>query len=268
MSTARGAEVRARTSIRIARPRITRAIRNALDRGALILQADAGFGKTLALEEALEAFGADTVWIRCTQADRDHLHLLLTILAAISRSLPGAADVLGQEMAAGRAPREPADAIRELLSELDRLAPGRVVLVFDDAEALRASEPAQALLESLLEAADGRISVVISTRVPLEMRRAKLRVAERLAELDERDLAFDHEECLKLLMQATGAEPRDDDVDELLRTAEGWPLGSAILAGAAGETGQTGRAATTATRSSASWRRSCSGDSRASRAST
>lgn len=220
----------ARGGIRIARPRITRAIEDALRSGALLLEADAGFGKTVALEDALAELRLQSVWVRCTTADRAAGRLLVSLVAALRPELPGADEVFGDRVASGLDSSEPHEAVQALVEELGRLAPRRLVIVFDDAEALRGSAEATALLEALLARADGRLGVAVSTRVPLDLRSARLRAADRVTELTARELALTFEECAGLLAEVRGRAADDEEIDALWRAAEGWPLGSALLA--------------------------------------
>ena len=50
---------------RVARPSVSRAIADGLSAGHVLLVAGAGYGKTAALEEALELRGTGAVWVAC-----------------------------------------------------------------------------------------------------------------------------------------------------------------------------------------------------------
>ena len=65
--------------VRLERPELATRIRGALQDGSVILVADAGFGKTAALEHAL---GESTAaWVHCGDAGADAGRLLGLILA-------------------------------------------------------------------------------------------------------------------------------------------------------------------------------------------
>ena len=70
-------------------------IADALDRGAVVLEAGAGFGKTLALEQALAARGGAAAWLRCAPPHRDAGRLLEYVVAGLREAAPGTSDVLG-----------------------------------------------------------------------------------------------------------------------------------------------------------------------------
>jgi LuxR family transcriptional regulator, maltose regulon positive regulatory protein len=125
---------------RIARHDLNERLVAALDRGSLLLVAGAGFGKTTALEDALAARGGAVAWVRCSEAHRDPGRLLEDAIAALRQAVPGVADVLGEQLAAGAEPVDVEAATRLLVGELERLLVDPVTIVFDDAESL-ADEP-------------------------------------------------------------------------------------------------------------------------------
>src|SRR2546421_7420689 len=84
---------------RVARPALAERIREALAVGALMLLAEAGFGKTTALDEALLGWSG-VAWITCHAADRDARRFVLRLIDALGRVVPGAGDVLAEQLAA------------------------------------------------------------------------------------------------------------------------------------------------------------------------
>src|SRR4051812_38773248 len=102
------------------RPGLRMGIRSALDTGSLLLIADAGFGKTTALQDALSD-GTDVAWVRCRDAGGDAGRLLGLVVEAIRGALPGAVDVLAERLAAASEPVDPERAAAALENELARL---------------------------------------------------------------------------------------------------------------------------------------------------
>ena len=143
MATAGGVPV-------LERPELRRRIRSALDAGSLLVVADAGFGKTTALREALDGDG-DSAWVRCRDSGADPGRLLGLAIESIRGAVPGAADVLAERLAAAREPVDPEQAAAALERELARLLVDPLVLVFDDVEALEGSPGALAVVARLLE---------------------------------------------------------------------------------------------------------------------
>jgi hypothetical protein len=59
------------TEARIERNELSIRLTRGLDQGSVVLLADAGFGKTSALEQALAAWSGTAIWLHPTHADRD-----------------------------------------------------------------------------------------------------------------------------------------------------------------------------------------------------
>jgi DNA-binding SARP family transcriptional activator len=149
---------------------------------------------------------------------------------------PGASDALAEHLAAAPERVDVFAATRELLAELPRLLVEPLVLVVDDAEHLADADGALRLLGELIRAQTPSLHVAVASRLALELRVAKPRLAGRLREFTTSDLAFETAECAAVLRARNGTEPSPERVDGLMRATEGWPLGIglavAVAAGA------------------------------------
>ncbi len=201
----------------------------ALERGALVVVAPAGYGKTTALAEAVS--GGNVAWVSCSRADRDAGRLLVHLVGAVRRAVPGATDVLGERLDVATEPVDPRLAIEVLESELERLLVEPLIVVVDDVEHLAGSTEAEHVIAALLAMQLRRLRVAIAARRPLELPTARLRVAGRLTEMGPADLAFGVEECGELLLRRTGRTPPGETVEAVWTATEGWPLGVALAAG-------------------------------------
>src|SRR4051795_7019666 len=92
-------------AVRLERPGLALRIRGALQEGSVILVADAGFGKTAAVEQAVDGMG--TAWVRCADAGGDAGRLLALLVGALRVALPGSADVIAERLTAAREPVDP-----------------------------------------------------------------------------------------------------------------------------------------------------------------
>ncbi len=229
---------------RVSRPALDQRIRAALESGALLVVADAGFGKTSALEQALEGWWK-AAWVPCGDADRDPGRLVRSVLAVISRAVPGAVDVLAARLTSGGEAVDPVLALRELAAELESLLVEPLVVVFDDAERLHGSAGALASIAELL-GAPSRLRVALASRRELSLGIAKRQASGKLTVLRTADLAFTADECARFLMLRLGREPRGDEVAGLMDATAGWPLGLELGA-ASGEPLAGGRALRRAT---------------------
>src|SRR5262245_33231611 len=121
------------TGSRIARPELTGRLAESLDRGSVVLVADAGFGKTTALEQALAARSGPAVWVRVSDADRDPGRLVAHLVEAIRTALPGVAEDHAERLAGAVEPLEAEGVARGLADDLERLLVEPLVIAIDDA---------------------------------------------------------------------------------------------------------------------------------------
>jgi ATP/maltotriose-dependent transcriptional regulator MalT/DNA-binding SARP family transcriptional activator len=216
----------------IERAGLTARILAALDAGSLLLVADAGFGKTTALTQGLRAGGLDTAWVRCGDARGDPGRLLELVVEAVRTALPGAADTLAERLAGARERVDPELAAAALGHELASLLVDPLVIVFDDGEKLDGVPSALAVVAELLSARAPRLRVALASRRRPALSLARDRASGRLVELGPADLAFSAAECARYLRLVGRGEPDDAQVEALLASTEGWPLGIALAAGA------------------------------------
>jgi hypothetical protein len=70
---------------------------DALGTGSLLVVAGAGFGKTTAIEAAVQPSRLTSAWVPCSEGE-DAGTLMARILAALRRAMPGMVDVLGERL--------------------------------------------------------------------------------------------------------------------------------------------------------------------------
>jgi ATP/maltotriose-dependent transcriptional regulator MalT/DNA-binding SARP family transcriptional activator len=221
---------------RIGRPALARAVCDALEQGSVALVAGPGYGKTMALDEALRSSSFRAVWVSCGQSAGEAGRLLLSVVSGIASAVPGAADVLAERLSVGAEPVDVRAATSGLLAELERLLVERLVIVFDDAEELDGDEASLALVDQFLASRNSRLSIAIATRRPLPLKVAKLRATGALTEFDSSQLCLTAAEAEELLRLRHGRAVSDDEVEGALAVTEGWPMGVALtaLTGSAG----------------------------------
>jgi DNA-binding SARP family transcriptional activator len=225
--------------VRLERPDLTARILAGLEGGSVLVVADAGFGKTSALEQALARAELDVAWVRCGDAGGDAGRLVGLVVDAVRAAVPGASDVLAERLAATREPVDPQRAAAALERELAPLLVDPLVVVLDDAEALDGVPGALSVVARLLAAEAPALRIAVAARHPLALRTARGRAAGRLTEIGPADLAFSAADCAEFMRLAGGGEPDADEIDALMTATEGWPLGVALAVGV-GEPGRAG----------------------------
>jgi DNA-binding SARP family transcriptional activator len=193
-----------------------------------MLVAGAGYGKTTALEEAIELAERRSVWVACGGTGCEAGRVLLEAVEGLRGSMPGLADVMADRLTAGVESVDVRSATGALLAELERLLVEPLVMVFDDAEEFEGAETCLALLDQLLNFRAAPLSVAIATRRPLPLKLAKVRAAGRLVEVGPADLSFTATECEELLRLRHGRSMTEDEVGAAIAATEGWPMGVAL----------------------------------------
>jgi ATP/maltotriose-dependent transcriptional regulator MalT/DNA-binding SARP family transcriptional activator len=219
------------TQTRIDRPELTGRLAEGLERGSVILIADAGFGKTTALEQTLAERGGSSVWVRAARTDRDPGRLVRRLVEGIRTELPGVAEDHAERLAGATDPLDPESVARSLVEDLERLLVEPLVIVIDDAEMLEGTD-ALAILDALVTGSGEHVRIALCSRRPLGLKLARLKASGRVAELDSADLAFSPAECAACLRLVRGQEPSGEEVEALFAATEGWPLGVALAAAA------------------------------------
>lgn len=218
---------------RIARPALARRVCDGFDAGSVVLVAGAGYGKTTALEEAIERSERRAIWLACGDAGGEAGRLLQAAVEGLRATAPGLADVVGDAIASALEPVDVRSATAALIADLERLLVEPLVIVFDDAEELEEDATALAMIEALLGVREAPLAVAIATRRPLDLKLAKLRASGRLIEIGPAELGFTASQCEELLRIRHGREVSPEEVEAVLAASEGWPMGVA-LTGVAG----------------------------------
>ncbi|MDA8284964.1 MAG: hypothetical protein M0Z42_17095, partial [Actinomycetota bacterium] len=203
-------------------------IRQAATAGAVVLAADAGYGKTTLFEQAF-GHGPGTAWVECTQREREAGQLVARIATAIDEAVAGAAEWIRELLARSNDILDPVTAVHELLIDVRRLLVDPLTIILDQAEHVSDDAPTLAVVDELLRAGGGVLRVAVGTRTFRGLHLAKLRNEGRVEELTTADLAFDAAECRACLELATGVTPREGIVEDVMATTEGWPMAVACV---------------------------------------
>ncbi len=97
---------------RIERPELTGRLALGFDQGSVVLLADAGFGKTIALEQALANRNGPAIWLRAGRSDRDPGRLVARLVEAVRVELPGVAEDHAERLTTAVEPLDPESVAR------------------------------------------------------------------------------------------------------------------------------------------------------------
>jgi LuxR family maltose regulon positive regulatory protein len=182
-----------------------------------------GYGKTTVLSQWAERRQPRLGWVSADVRDNDPAVLLTYIAVAIDR-------IERIDPAVFRTLASPAAAVSVPLQLVSAIAGFRepVSLVLDHIEVITNRECQDAIAQLALGLPPGS-QLAIGSRDRLPLPTARLRAQGGIVEVGVDELAMGDREAAALL-QGAGVELGEDDVRELLRHTEGWPVGLYLAA--------------------------------------
>lgn len=213
----------------IARSRLLRLLEAAGARPLTVVCAPAGFGKTTALVQWVDATRSPVAWLSLDARDDDPRHLLAHLLAALARLAPDATSAAEQGL------RDGADLFETVLPlTLDALAvvaePDGVAVVLDDLH-LVDDPDCHRLLASLADTLPPSARLVVASRAA-PPRLARRRSAGAVSTIGPEALAFRPAEVERLLNGALELALRPDQLAAVEEHVGGWPVGLALIGAA------------------------------------
>jgi LuxR family transcriptional regulator, maltose regulon positive regulatory protein len=187
--------------------------------------APAGYGKTTLLSQWPERTGQAIAWVSVDEGDNDPKVLLTYLAEALDAIEPVGKRVF--DALASPASSVPGSVVPRLSSAFSSMI-SPVVLILDDVHLLHNSE-CRAALSVLADHVPAGSRLVLAGRTEPPLRVARLRAEGRLLEIGPGDLSLTVEEAASLL-RAAEVVLGEDDVAELHRRTEGWPVGLYLAA--------------------------------------
>jgi len=194
---------------------------------AVIVEAQAGQGKTTLVSQFLEYNSFDYIWYQVGSEDSDPILLLASLLSDLTLKFP---DFQSPQLTAILREGEigPLDLKRcanILLADIDGYLRHDLYVVFDDLHLISGAKLTNNLLDYIIDAAPSRLHFVLSTRHPLEMRCKSLRDGSRICYLKTSDLALSHHEIEDLFNNVLQKAITPQDALDIHRLTNGWIMG-------------------------------------------
>jgi len=199
--------------------------------------APAGYGKTTLLAQWAERNGQAFAWVSVDEGDNDPKVLLTYVAEALNAVEPVGQRVFDALASPGSS--VPGSVVPRLGSAFSSMI-SPVVLVLDDVHLLHDTE-CRAALSVLADHVPAGSRLVLAGRAEPPLRIARLRAEGKLLEIGPGDLSLTRNEASSLLRAAEVALG-DDEVAELHRRTEGWPVGLYLAALYLREGGTLGQA--------------------------
>jgi DNA-binding SARP family transcriptional activator len=193
----------------LARDRLTSILASAWDARLVVVTGPAGSGKTTLLAQYAASLDTPVAWYQAEPADGDEVRLLMHLHEGLAASWGS----IG-------APWESVDVAVAALESFGR----RALLVIDDLQALEGT-PSEAAIERLSLLVPPGVAVIVASRRQPRFNLSRLRVAEKLVEIDSDALRFRSWEVERLFHDVYAEPLPPEDLATLARRTEGWAAG-------------------------------------------
>jgi|GEM_PF-2568793 len=222
------------------RRRLLDLLHDHLEKRVTAVVAPAGYGKTTLLAQFVEEVDALTCWCTLDEHDRDAVALMVSLVAAVARRVPG----FGARVRASLATQLPGSdderlraAVGLFLSELEEVR-DFLVLVVDDCHAIGGSEAGNAVLSLLAEGLPGHCHLILAGRSVADVAAIPKLVRQRqAARLTEALLRLTPEETETLLSVSGISSAAGAPAEAVYAQTQGWPIAVTLLAAHAAESG-------------------------------
>ncbi|HUG30488.1 MAG TPA: AAA family ATPase, partial [Candidatus Limnocylindria bacterium] len=207
----------------LARDRLLEWLSVKIHRRAVLLIAEAGYGKTTLLADFSRRTRLRVLWFRLDRGDRDWVGLLAYLVAAVRIHVPDFGTSTSALLRETATAAPPLDAVLDtFLRELGGLPNDPTAIVFDDFHLVDDSPDVRHVLRELLTRGPERMSFVFASRREPPIRLARLRALGEVAELGTDDLRFDAAETERLFRETYAMRLEPAVLAELSRRTEGW----------------------------------------------
>lgn len=207
----------------LARDRLLEWLSIKIHRRAVLLIAEAGYGKTTLLADFSRRTRLRVLWFRLDRGDRDWVGFLAHLVAAVRIHVPAFGSSTSALLRETATAAPPLDTVLDtFLRELAGLPTDPTALVLDDFHLVDDAPDVRHVLRELLTRGPERMSFVFASRREPPIRLARLRALGEVAELDTDDLRFDAAETERLFRETYAMRLEPAVLAELNRRTEGW----------------------------------------------
>ena len=187
-----------------------------LSHDGVAILAMGGSGKTIAAQLFASQQGEPVTWLRLDSSDRRAERFLLHLATSLRTMRGDASSTLEMDL------RIPLDESAIMLAQ--QLESDHCLLVFDRCEVISGCAESLGLLRDFLDYIPPTVHALILSRNELDPPLARLVLEDRLATVDEGDLAFSFQEARGCVDSSWA----DDEVEHLLKWTHGWAAGVSL----------------------------------------
>jgi ATP/maltotriose-dependent transcriptional regulator MalT/DNA-binding SARP family transcriptional activator len=199
---------------------------------AIVLEAQAGQGKSTTIKQFLNRLGITSAWYQVGPEDADPGFFLHSIPACIADLLPDCPSpatmqrLMGGDVAQFDLPKR----LDLLLDDLHTCLKNDLYVVFDDLHNLIGHEASLYILNYLVENAPPRLHFILSSREPLPLSVWQSSTGGRnLVWIGNRELALTEEEVTDFFHRVFHLPIAQDAIQEISSITDGWVMGVLLL---------------------------------------
>lgn len=211
----------------VARQRVRDKLAQAEAAPVTTVVAPAGFGKTTAVAAWADGMAFPVAWCSLDEDDGDPARFWHGVTSALARADERLAAPFDATEVAWTQAVEARNALTELLVRLAAF-PDAAVLILEDVHLVHDAPVVRDTLLYFVRNLPPQLHLVITSRVPVRLPLAKMRVRGDLVEVDQNDLRLSPQEQASLF-RAASLELSGEDETLLEEATQGWPAGCRLL---------------------------------------
>ncbi len=210
----------------VVRPRLIRALNDAIDCPLVVVTAPAGQGKSTTVSQWLAQIDLPYVWLTLDEHDSDSTAFLASVATGLNATFPHQFKTVLESL---ESPAESPPAILDSIFEKVQSLNTPFVLILDEGDKAQSAFFENFLLK-VAETDPPGLTLVVLTRLPPDLPYHQLMAYQRIAMLRSSDLAFTHDESREFLSRRLPEGTDPAMVDQLISRAEGWAAGLQLMA--------------------------------------
>lgn len=193
----------------------------------IVIEAQAGQGKTTLASQFLDFNHFDFVWYQIGLEDSDPFNVLSSLLLSLNSKFPEFnSHQLSSILSEGQVgPLDIQRCANILLHDIDICFSRDICIVFDDIHLIAQNALTNGLLEYLFETSPPKLHFLLISRHPLEFKCKILRNRQAVCYLKTEDLALTHSEIETLFNTILNQEISRQEAEEIHRITSGWIMG-------------------------------------------
>jgi ATP/maltotriose-dependent transcriptional regulator MalT/DNA-binding SARP family transcriptional activator len=207
------------------RPRLLDWLNDAANCRAVVVAADAGYGKTTLLWQWEQEVDFPCYWYKLDRSDRDWTFHISYLIEAIAKRHPGfgtRAHSMLQQLGGPGSSRPGVAAY--LLAEMHERLTEPCTFIIDDWHYVNAVTEVRGLWNQILRDAPPTCRFVFSSRSKPKLQFARFKTHGGYAELGTDDLRFTSDETARLFRDVYDDPLNPEELEQLDGRTEGWPL--------------------------------------------